>query len=211
MGLRLVFALLFALATAGATQAQSSIQNGIDLVQQGRAADARTLFLEMAEDGNAEAMYHLGALHHSGLGGPEDLKQAIGWYRKASMAGVPEAKLALGSLLFNGKGTAKNFSEALTLFSEAAESGLIAAQYNLALMHAAGLAHSKEYGADEDRPRAYKWFTIVLAQLDEGAERAMVEEGFAVLKGEMTYEEIAQGKALATAWLDSHPIKESAQ
>ena len=78
-------------------------------------------------------------------------------------------------------------------------------------MHAAGLAHSKEYGADEDRPRAYKWFTIVLAQLDEGEQRAAVEEGFAVLKNEMTYEEIAHGKALATAWLDSHPIEESAQ
>ncbi len=211
MGLRLVFALLFALATAGATQAESAIEDGVTLIHQGRTDEARAVFFELAEDGNAEAMYHLGALHHSGLGGPEDLKQAIVWYRKASMAGVPEAKLALGSLLFNGKGTAKNFSEALTLFSEAAEAGLIAAQYNLALMHAAGLAHSKEYGADEDRPRAYKWFTIVLAQLDEGAERSAVEEGFAVLKNEMTYEEIAQGKALATAWLDSHPIKESAQ
>ena len=209
--MRLALALVIALATAGAAQAQSAIQNGIALVYQGRAADAQSLFLELAEEGNAEAMYHLGALHHSGLVGPADLKQAIHWYRKASVAGVPEAKLALGSLLFNGKGTAKNFSEALTLFSEAAESGLIAAQYNLALMHAAGLAHSKEYGADEDRPRAYKWFTIVLAQLDEGEERAMVEEGFAVLKGEMTYEEIAQGKALATAWLDSHANKETAE
>ena len=199
------------MATAGAAQAQSTIEDGVALIHEGRADEARGVFFEMAEDGNAEAMYHLGALHHSGLGGPEDLKQAIVWYRKASMAGVPEAKLALGSLLFNGKGTAKNFSEALTLFSEAAEAGLIAAQYNLALMHAAGLAHSKEYGADEDRPRAYKWFTIVLAQLDDGAERAAVEEGFAVLKNEMTYEEIAQGRALATAWLDSHPTKESAQ
>ena len=211
MGLRLAFALFFAFATAGAAQAQSAIQNGIALVQDGRVAEARTLFLEMAEGGNAEAMYHLGALHHSGLGGPEDLKQAIGWYRKASVAGVPEAKLALGSLLFNGKGTAKNFTEALTLFSEAAEAGLIAAQYNLALMHAAGLAHSKEYGADEDKPRAYKWFTIVLVQLRESEERAAVEEGFAVLKNEMTYEEIAHGKALATAWLDGHAREESAQ
>ncbi len=156
-------------------------------------------------------MYHLGALHYVGLGGPEDLKQAAFWYDQAAEAGVPEAKLALGSMLFNGKGVAKNFTEALRLFSEAAEAGLIAAQYNLALMHAAGLAHSKEYGADEDRPRAYKWFTIVLAQLDEGDERAAVEEGFTVLKNEMTYEEIAQGKALATAWLDSHAIEETAQ
>ncbi len=194
--------------TPSAPDQDAVLTEAIALAEEGELDAAHALFAQLAGAGNAEAMYHLGAIHHSGARGSENLPAAVYWYEKAAEAGVPEAQLALGSLYFKGKGVPKDLAKALELFAAAAEAGLLAAQYNLAMMHAAGLAHSKEYGAEEDKPRAYKWFTVVLARLDaeDSGERAVVEESLTFLKEEMTAEEIAEGKAMAKAWLSAHPV-----
>lgn len=206
---------LAALAVAGLTLSapalagDRTIQEAIDLVRAEKGPEARAAFGALADSGNTEAYYHLGALNHAGIGGPKDLDQAVFWYGKASDAGVMEAKLALGSLLFKGKGVAKDLARALALFTEAADSGLISAQYNLGLMHAAGLAHTKDYNADEDRPRAYKWLTIVHARLENEAERNKVKEELDFLAQDMRPFEIREGKEMAQAWLDEHKKTET--
>lgn len=199
------------LVSSPAFTSGSAIQDAIALVRAGKGAEARAAFGGLTEAGNAEAYYHLGALYHSGIGGEQDLKRAIFWYDKASDAGVDEAKLALGSLLFKGKGVKKDLARALTLFTEAADAGLLAAQYNLGLMHAAGLAHTKEYNADEDRPRAYKWLTIVHARLDDTQERAKIEEELNFLATDMQPFEIEKGEEMAAEWLVEHGETERAQ
>ncbi len=205
------FGVLIAILASGDAHAQSSIADGIALVQAGRIAAARNLFTKLANAGEPHAMYHLGAMYHSGAGGPQDLEQAVYWYRKASDAGALEAKLALGSLFYKGKGVSKDLSKALRLFSEAANAGLLAAQYNLAMMHTAGLAHTKEYNADEDKPRAYKWFTVVLARLPPDNDRTAVQEGIDFRKQDMTPNEIARGQELAREWLTAHPAEGKTQ
>ena len=77
-------------------------------------------------------------------------------------------------------------AKALNLFTAAADAGLLAAQYNLAMMHTAGLAHTKDYNADEDRPRAYKWFMVVLARLDPSVDRSPINSALELLREEMT-------------------------
>lgn len=204
-----VLAVACLLVSAPAFASDSAIQDAIALVHADKGAEARAAFGGLAEAGNVEALYHLGALHHSGIGGKQDLEQAIYWYNEASEAGVMEAKLALGSLLFKGKGTPKDLARALALFTEAAEAGLLAAQYNLGLMHAAGLAHTKDYNADEDRPRAVKWLTIVRARVDDPQERAKIKEEIEFLAQDMMPFEVEQGEEMAEQWLAEHGMTES--
>ena len=109
-------------------------------------------------------------------------------------------------MYYKGKGVPKDLGRALRYFSSAAESGLLAAQYNLAMMHTAGLAHSKEYNADQDRQRAYKWFTVVLARIEPDADTSQIHDAMKLLGEEMTTIEIDQGKKMAEEWLAANPV-----
>ena len=131
--------------------------------------------------------------------------KATPWYQQAADAGVIEAQFALGSLYYKGKGLPKDLGRALEYFTSAAEAGLLAAQYNLAMMHTAGLAHTKEYNADQDRQRAYKWFTVVLARIDQDADTSQIIEAMELLRDEMTSIEVDEGKRMAEEWLASNP------
>ena len=201
--------LIASLSLIGPADARSTVSDGIALIRNGQAEEARAVFAGLADAGEAEAMYHLGALHHSGLGGAEDLQQAIHWYARAADSGVPEAQMALGSLYYKGKGVRKDLAKALKLFSDAAEAGLLSAQFNLAMMHTAGLAHSTEYGANEDKPRAFKWFTIVLARIDDDDGRETAKDALDFLKNEMTADEMAYGETLAREWLEANPVDQN--
>lgn len=181
------------------------IASATELVRNGNVRAGYDTFLALAKEGNPHAMYHVGAIYHSGLLGDPDLNKAIPWYQQAADAGVIEAQFALGSLYYKGKGLPKDLSKALNYFTVAAEAGLLAAQYNLAMMHTAGLAHSKDYNADEDRSRAYKWFTIVLERIDPNADRSQINDALELLRDEMTSIEIARGREMAKAWLAEHP------
>lgn len=191
--------------------AQSTVAQALDLVRDGQYDAAHDIFIQLASTGDGEAMYHLGAMNHSGLGGSGNMEQAVHWYVQAVKAGHAEAKFALGSLYYKGKGVPEDLARALALFTDAADAGVLAAQYNLAMMHASGLAHTEDYGAEEDKPRAYKWFTIVLAQLDDPDDRAVVEENFAFLRKQMESDEVAAGQELVDAWLAEHEGSEGVQ
>lgn len=182
-----------------------NITAAVQLIRNGNVQDGYASFLKLAKAGNPHAMYHLGAINHSGILGEPDLDKAVPWYKQSADAGVLEAQFALGSLYYKGKGVSKDLSQALIYFTAAADAGLLAAQYNLAMMHTAGLAHTKNYNADEDRPRAYKWFTIVLARLDPSQDRSPIDDAMELLREEMTSIEIANGEKMAEDWLAANP------
>jgi TPR repeat protein len=182
------------------------IAAAVDLIKDGETQKGFDTFIALAKEGNPHAMYHLGAIYHSGMLGEPELSKATPWYQQAADAGVLEAQFALGSLYYKGKGVPKDLGRALRYFSSAAESGLLAAQYNLAMMHTAGLAHSKEYNADQDRQRAYKWFTVVLARIDPDADTSQIHDAMKLLGEEMTTIEIDQGKKMAEEWLAANPV-----
>lgn len=181
------------------------IASAVDLIKNGETQKGFDTFMELAQGGNPHAMYHLGAIYHSGMLGEPELSKATPWYQQAADAGVLEAQFALGSLYYKGKGVPKDLGQALHYFSSAAEAGLLAAQYNLAMMHTAGLAHSKEYNADQDRQRAYKWFTVVLARIDPNADTSQINDALKLLGEEMTTIEVDQGQKMAEEWLAANP------
>lgn len=61
-------------------------------------------FRTLADQGNAPAQWMIGWTYHRGFTVPQDLREAMRWYRKAAEQGHPTAQLNLGALYENGEG-----------------------------------------------------------------------------------------------------------
>ena len=77
------------------------------------------------------------------LGVKADLKEAIQWYRAASMLGHPEAQYNLGIAHIEGIGTNYRPKLATYYFTKAAKQGVPEAAYNLGLIYENGLVGSE--------------------------------------------------------------------
>lgn len=64
---------------------------------------AAEIFTTAAELGHPTAMFNIGVVHAIGHGLPQDLKKAMGWWRKASRLGVAQAMYNRG-VIFSMKG-----------------------------------------------------------------------------------------------------------
>ena len=92
-----------------------------------------------AEQGEAEAQLHLGALYCVGEGVPKDYKKAAIWLRKSAEQGEPQAQSRLGTLYLYGNGVPQDHAEALVWFRKSAEQGEPDGQHGLAGMYLAGV------------------------------------------------------------------------
>lgn len=71
--------------------------------ERGNYAEAYQLWLERAEQGDAEAKNYIGILYYMGLGTPRDYSMAKHWFEQAANAGVADAQYNLGSMYENGE------------------------------------------------------------------------------------------------------------
>ena len=92
---------------SGSTLAPVSLQTA----GKGRALSPEAL-RKLADEGNAEAQWQLGALYHSGDGFPQSDTQAVQWYLRAAQQGYVPAQAALGSFYWAGRGVQQDYSEA---------------------------------------------------------------------------------------------------
>ncbi len=81
---------------------------------------ALNVWLETAEQGDAEAQTNVGEIYERGLGGEPDLALAAEWYQKAADQRLPRALVNLGSLYERGLGVAADPLRALNLYRQAA-------------------------------------------------------------------------------------------
>lgn len=65
-------------------------------------SQALASFLPAAQAGDADAQYAIGVMYSQGKGVPEDLAEAVRWYRLAAERGHDKAAFNLGFLLFQG-------------------------------------------------------------------------------------------------------------
>lgn len=70
---------------------------------------------QLAEMGDVEAMYRLGAHYASGLGIQQDDSQAIEWLRKSADAGCSDALFALAAMYLNGWGVPQDAARAAAM------------------------------------------------------------------------------------------------
>lgn len=126
-------------------------------------AQARALFWQEAEAGNALAMYDLGRMCADGLGRDADQDAAQEWYAKALQAfhgaekGAKERKrpylqYRIGKMYAAGLGAGQDYGTAAGWLSQAAAAGHKYAQYSLA-----GLYHRGQ-GVAQDDTEAFRLY-----------------------------------------------------
>lgn len=113
--------------------------------RRGDHAESVALWRRAAAQGEAAAMFQLGAAFELGRGCPQDWRQAAGWYRRAADLGHGGAMNNLGAFLEQGRGLERDEVEAVKWFRSAIRRGSKPAMKNLAIMlrHGRGIEKSE--------------------------------------------------------------------
>lgn len=141
--------------------------------------------IRAARSGDAVAQHNLGVMYENGDGVPQDLAQAVYWYRKAAEQGNANAQTNLGSAFDYGKGVTEDNVSAVSWYRKAAEQGNPKAQFNLARMYALG------EGVPRNLTISYMWVEIA------GSSGESVSANRAWLEERLNGEEVARAKSFA--------------
>jgi TPR repeat protein len=140
-----------------------------------------------AEQGNADAQFHLGLKYASADGPAQDLGQAVKWYLKAAQQNHSLAQFNLGAMYAGGQGVQPDEAEAEIWFVKAATQGDAGAQHYLGVScFRASIRDSAHYPSGS-RIEAYKWLSLAAAQGYRGS--AAARDTVAL---RMTYAEVAE-------------------
>jgi uncharacterized protein len=156
----------------------------------GSALSAVQALRASAEQGNAEAQFHLGLLYDHGRGLPKNKDEALRWYRRAAMQGDTFAQNSLGDNYWEGTGVPKDDREAVRWWRLAADKGFVPAQHSLGKILAGG-----GQGVPADKPHAYMWLMLSAAQGDDEAARQSD-----LLARQLRPSEVANAKKLVNQW-----------
>ncbi|CCQ75081.1 tetratricopeptide repeat protein [Magnetospira sp. QH-2] len=197
--IRWIAALVVALSLTA--PAQAGVEEGLAALEKGDMETAVKEFRAAAAHGDAEAAYHMGALHEQGNGVKRSETEALKYYRQSAAAGDPNGQFGLGRFYHLGKGwLQKNPDEAVSLYTQAAEKGSIAAQYNLGMMFATGEGVAVAYGSNPDYVKAYKWFNIVQRGVETDEDRAKIQESIDDVKKHMTAGQLERAEKMVNDW-----------
>ena len=167
-------------AQRGDAQAQYKLAEKLFL--NGDEEDRRTAvewYWKAAEQGLANAQYHLGVCYANGTGTAVNKQEAFYWYKMAAEQGLAEAQFNLAICYDNGEGTAVNKPEAFRWYKAAAEQGVANAQYNLAVCYDNGK------GTEVNKTEAFRWY------------KAAAEQGMAIAQNNLGFcYEIGAGTAV---------------
>ena len=86
-------------------------------------ADAVNRCKQIAQSGDAQAQYELGAFYFDGKNTTRDLNQALSYFEQASLQGHADAQYKLGMMFARGEGVAANNVQAYILLKMAAVNG----------------------------------------------------------------------------------------
>src|SRR5512144_995787 len=148
--------LLATLAFAGTAVAglAQDLDAAVAAYSKGDYAAAPALLRPHAEQGNAAAQFSLGLMYRNGKGVPQDLVEAVKWYRRAADQGNSAAQYNLGVMYDEGRGVARSDADAMAWYRKAADQGDARALYNL------GVMYEKVQGIAPDNPQAYVWYSL---------------------------------------------------
>ncbi len=184
--------LLFAILNLNAcSKFDADLGRGLAAYQNGDYAGALKEFKPLAEEGNAQAQYHIGWMYREGQGVPQDEVQMAQWIRKSADQGHAEAQHYLGELYAHGIGVRENHAQAAHWFLKAAEQGDSRSQYNLGLLY--------EYGASDVQKNvvaAYALFSLSAKANSSDDNPAL--SALEIISKRMTSEEIDAGEAFAS-------------
>ena len=157
---------------------------------------AISLWMPLAETGNASAQVFIGLMYNQGHSVDQDRNEAAKWYALASEQGHASAKWRLAMLYYHGSGLTKDYQKAVNLYHSAAKQGDVYSQKAL------GVMYSKGFGVLKDNVIAYSWFLIASENGYTLAQKFQNE-----LAIEMTSEETTIAKAMAERCMHSNYIE----
>jgi localization factor PodJL len=156
---------------------------------------------QAALSGDPGAQLEIATRFTEGRGVPQDVGEAVRWYRLAADGGLALAQYRLGSLFEKGLGVPRDLRTAASWYRAAAIAGNIKAMHNLAVLSAEGIEgtpdyvaaalwfqvaaelgvrdsqynlgilHAKGLGVELDMIASYKWFAIAANGGDTDAAR----------------------------------------
>ena len=151
----------------------ADFERGLAAIQNGDFATALREWTPLAEQGHADAQYHIGVMYVQGDGVQQDFKTALRWFTLAAEQGNASAQYNIGLMYHLGNGVTQDYDVALRWYNQASEQGDEFAQYNLGAMYFNG------EGVLQDYVYAHMWFNIASSNGFEGAregrERAVVQ------------------------------------
>jgi hypothetical protein len=163
--------------------------------QRGDYAAALRLADPLAAEGDARAQSMLGLVYYRGRGVPQDLNEAVKWFRLAADRRDAAAQFYLGVMYSEGQGVPQDYDEAVKWYRRAADQGDAQAQYNLGLVYAYGEARGP------DNISAYVWFNLAVAHFAASdARRSVAVSSRDAVASKMTPDQIAEAQKRSREW-----------
>ncbi|MCK9394463.1 MAG: DnaJ domain-containing protein [Methylobacter sp.] len=106
---------------SGTEDAKVIFQRAYDLHDQGRYAEALSLYRHLAEQGYAKAQFKLGLMYELGQSVPQDYTQAFDWYLKAAEQDDANAQYNVAIKYKTGQGVTQDDTKAAYWYRKAAE------------------------------------------------------------------------------------------
>ena len=151
-------------------------------------AKAYSLFLPLANSGNAKAADVIGWLLDEGKGVEKNIDESIRWYLFAADQGLSRSQYRLGVIYSFGIGVPKNPDKAAKWYRKAANQGYAEAQYSLASVYDEGK------GVPKDQSKAAYWYKKAA---DQGHLGALYNLGNLYFHGEGVPQDKTKGVELA--------------
>lgn len=108
----------------------------------------------LAEQGKADAQYHLGLLYYHGHGIATDRQKAFSLFSAAAKQHHPYAQYSLAIMYVTAQGVDQNLQQALQWFRKSALQEIPQAQFNLGIFHQYG------YIVEKDLAMSKKWYAL---------------------------------------------------
>jgi len=196
----------------------------------GDYSTALPILRNLAEQGNAEARYDLGAMYWNGRGVTKDYDEAVRLIRQSAAQGYPPAEYDLGISYRDGLGNSRDDAEAARWNMKAAEHGFAPAQHNVAARYmsgrgvprdeaqaaqwfrkaadqgwvnslgALGIMYANGRGVKPDPVEAYKWLSLAVEGMRGGPDRDKVLAALDQIATGMTSDQLERAKQLVGTW-----------
>ncbi len=124
-----VLTLLFSLSITPAFA--QTVEDGWKAYDVGDYEQAKSIFIPLAEAGNAKAMNAIGLMQDEGNAFPSNPELACDWYEKSAKAGYASGQNNIAVCFIRGEGRPTNFDKAIQWWERAAAQGHLDAQIAL--------------------------------------------------------------------------------
>jgi uncharacterized protein len=157
----------------------------------GDYAQAMILSLQLAEEGDGDAMGNIGNMYGFGWSVPVDFEKALFYWRKASEKHVPTAMGNIGACYMTGKcGLAKDAAKAAEWYLKAAEHRHVPSMITLSALYDLGM------GVEKDKRRALAWSGLAVTNAPNQQVKEAALTQFRLASQDANKEDMSEGQKL---------------